>query len=401
MEWRARDSWNAPSDLMKYGYPIIDADRHVSEPIGMWKEYLPPELRDHAPYPVDLSAGEPFAARLARLGTQALLPVFPMPTLDGKPLYNKMSERAWLELARTAQERADRLVRIEEPEGHLEDMDREGIDIAVLYPTYALLIMGFEAIQPEIARGFARAYNRWLLDFCARAPTRLLPVALVSPHAPEFMKTEVSWAAERGFRAVVLRPNPVGGRRLSHPLYEEFWSECEQRAMGVVLHEGTHAYLPAPGADRFNSRFALHACSHPMEQMMALLDLIEGGVLECHPNLRVAFVEAGCSWLPYWLWRLDEEYAHLAGEVREHVRMKPSAYFRRQCVVTAEPDEPMLADVIRYVGEDVIVFGTDFPHLDHDDGLIEQALSLAGRVSKRALRKMLGGNAARFFGVNG
>jgi len=81
--------------------------------------------------------------------------------------------------------------------------------------------------------------------------------------------------------------------------------------MAVGIHEGTHSRLPTTGAERFNSRFALHACSHPMEQMMALLALIEGGVLERHRRLRVAFLESGCGWLPYWLWKLDEEYKNL------------------------------------------------------------------------------------------
>jgi len=388
---------------MRQGYRIIDADRHVVEPIGMWREYLAPELREHAPYPVAPAGGASFGERISRLGARALLPVPPMPTLDGRPLYRKMSDRAWFELAWAARQRAEHLERIERPEGHLEDMDREGIDVAVLYPTYALLIMGFDALSPELGSGFAAAYNAWLGDFCARDPARLRGVALISPHAPAQMVPELSRAVARGFQAVVLRPNLVGGRRLSHPLYEEFWAACERLAIGVVLHEGTHAYLPAAGADRFDTRFAMHACSHPMEQMMALLDLVEGGVLERHPGLRVAFMEAGCGWLPYWLWRLDEEYAHLAGEVAENVRAEPSAYFRRQCAVAAEPGEPLLPQVVELFGEESVLFGTDFPHLDHDEGIVAQALSLSlgGRLPESALRKMLWDNAARFFRVTG
>ena len=166
------------------------------------------------------------------------------------------------------------------------------------------------------------------------------------------------------------------------------------------LHEGTHAYLPTAGADRFETRFAQHACSHPMEQMMALLDLVEGGVLERHPALRVALLEAGCGWLPYWLWRLDEEYAHLAGEVEERVRMKPSAYFRRHFLVGAEADEPLLPQVIEQVGEDSLLFGTDYPHLDHDEGQVARALALRGTIPDTALRKLLWDNAARLFGLD-
>jgi predicted TIM-barrel fold metal-dependent hydrolase len=383
---------------MRDGLRIADADRHVVEPIEMWRELLPPALREHAPYH---AAGdrEPLAARVARLGARALLSPPPFPMLGGRPLYNKMSERAWLALASSASARAERLEGIERPEAHLREMDREGIDVAFLFPTYALLILGRADLGPELALGFARTYNEWLRGFCARDPERLRPVALVCPHAPDEMAPEVAAAASHGFGAVVLRPNLVGGRRLSHPAYADFWAECERRSIGVVLHEGTHATLPSAGADRFESRFALHACSHPMEQMMALLDLVEGGVLERHPMLRVALLEAGCGWLPYWLWRLDEEYAHLADEVGERVRMRPSAYFRRQCLIAAEPDEPLLPEVIRLLGEGCVLFGTDFPHLDHDEGQVGRALALRGRVPEAALRRMLWDNAADFFRI--
>jgi len=86
--------------------------------------------------------------------------------------------------------------------------------------------------------------------------------------------------------------------------------------LAVGIHEGTHSRLPTTGGERFNSQFALHACSHPMEQMMALSAPIEGGVLERHRRLRVAFLESGCGWLPCWLWKLDEEYKNLHWEVQ-------------------------------------------------------------------------------------
>lgn len=385
---------------MRDGFPIIDADRHVVEPITLWKEYLEPEFRENAPYVVPMGSG-PLAERVARLGSRALLPLPPMPMVNGRPLYRGMSERAWAELAWTALARAPHLGPLDDPATQLASMDREGVDVGFFYPTYALLLLGVEDLVPDLAAAFARAYNRWLRDHCSRDSRRLRGVGLIAPHHPAEMTNELARVIEHGFRGVVLRPNPVGGRRLSDPAYEPFWSECERCQIAVVIHEGTHAYLPAAGADRFETRFALHACSHPMEQMMAILALIEGGVLERHPALRVAFLEAGCGWLPYWLHRLDDEYAHLRGEVAEHVRLPPSAYFRRQCFIAFEPDEPLLPEVIAFVGADRLLFGTDFPHLDHDLGLVDGALALRPRLSEGVLRKLLCENAARLFGLEG
>ncbi|WP_437596015.1 amidohydrolase family protein [Sorangium sp. So ce590] len=388
---------------MRDGHRILDADRHVIEPLDLWKSHLDPELRAHAPYLAYTGEGEPLADRVAYPGPEGLLSLPPQPMVDGQPLHHRMSARTWRALASAARRRSGRLARLgplELPRTQVEDMDREGIDVAFLYPTLALMLLGMAHLEPPLASAFARAYNSWLRGFCDHDPGRLRGVALMSPHDPAQMVPELARAVALGFRAVVLRPNPVAGRTLGDPAYEAFWAECERRSIAVALHEGAHASLPAAGADRFRSRFALHACSHPMEQMMALLALIEGGVLERHPRLRVAFLEAGCGWLPYWLWRLDEiEYRGLADEVAPHVRREPSAYFRRQCFIEIEPDEPLLAQAIPWLGEGNAIFGTDFPHIDHDAGMVERALALRGRLPGDALRKILWDNAARFYGI--
>lgn len=144
----------------------------------------------------------------------------------------------------------------------------------------------------------------------------------------------------------------------------------------------------------------MHACSHPMEQMMAMLVLIEGGVLERHPRLKFAFLEAGCGWLPYWLWRLDElEYSNLGWEVRENVRMKPSEYFRRQCFISIEPDEPYVKDIIKYIGEDNILFGSDFPHMDHHPDIMDEIVALEKSLSREIVQKILWDNPMRYYGM--
>ncbi|WP_437911623.1 amidohydrolase family protein [Sorangium sp. So ce302] len=390
---------------MRDGYRILDADRHVIEPLSLWKTHLEPELRAHAPYLAYAGDGEPLADRVAHLGPEGLLRLPPQPMVDGRPVHHRMSARTWRAIAAAGRRRLGALASLgplEQPRAQLDDMDREGIDVAFLYPTLALALLGMTPLEPALASALARAYNTWLRGFCDHDPSRLRGVALMSPHDPAQMVPELARAAALGFRAVVLRPNPVAGRTLGDPAYEAFWAECERRSIAVAIHEGTHASLPAAGADRFRSRFALHACSHPMEQMMALLALIEGGVLERHPGLRVAFLEAGCGWLPYWLWRLDAiEYRGLAEEVAPHVRREPSAYFRRQCFIEIEPDEPCLEQAIPWLGEDRAIFGTDFPHIDHDAGMVERALALHRRLPGESLRKILWDNAASFYGVEG
>jgi predicted TIM-barrel fold metal-dependent hydrolase len=136
-----------------------------------------------------------------------------------------------------------------------------------------------------------------------------------------------------------------------------------------------------------------------MEHQMALLALIEGGVLERHPKLRIAFLESGCGWVPYWLWRLDREYKDMAWEVKDNVKMKPSEYFRRQCFIAMEPSETYLPEVINYIGADNLLLGSDYPHMDHEPTIVMDVVALEDRLSKKTVQKILWDNPARFYGL--
>jgi predicted TIM-barrel fold metal-dependent hydrolase len=385
---------------MREGLRLLDSDRHVLEPIEMWNEYLPPEYREGAPYYEALAPQESLEQRVARLGPKGLLPLVPLLMLDGQPALARLSERAMIELAWGFSQRLMTASVGSTPTQHLRSMEQSGVDLAFFYPTSASFLLRIDGMEPARAAAFASAYNDWLRDFCRASPERLHGVGALSLHEPTRMVAELERVAGFGWRVVVLPPNPVGGRTLSHPDYEPFWSSCERLGIAVAIHEGTHARLPTAGAERFTTRFGLNASSHPLEQMLALLTLIEGGVLERHPGLRVAFLEAGCGWVPYWLWRMDATWTHMAGEVAENVRMKPSEYFRRQCFVAIEPEEPGLVGVVQQLGADNLLFGTDYPHADHGDDIVDHVMSLRAVLSDEVIRKLLWDNPARFYGLS-
>ena len=134
---------------------------------------------------------------------------------------------------------------------------------------------------------------------------------------------------------------------------------------------------------------------------MALLSLIEGGVLERYPKLRVAFMESGCGWLPYWLWRLDTiEYQNLAWEVPQNVRMKPSDYFRRQCFIACEASEPGLDLVVKEFGTGCLLYGSDYPHMDHAAAIAADVEHISARLGRVAAREVLWNNPRRFYGCD-
>jgi predicted TIM-barrel fold metal-dependent hydrolase len=358
---------------MLNGYKIIDADAHVIEPPDMWVKYLDPEFREFAPSPDMKIKGQPITRQISlqvqEEGNRQMREAHP------NAYFNRYS-----------------------PESQLQAMEQMGVDMAFLYPTYGLWLFAIDSLPAEVIGAFVRAYNTWLYEeFCSYDPDRLRGVGAVNQHDPEGMVKELHRIADFGWKAVFLRPNPVKGRILSDPAYEPFWTECEALDIAVGLHEGTHCLLPTTGVDRFHTRFALHACSHPMEQMMALLALIEGGVLERHPKLRVAFLESGCGWLPYWLWKLDEEYKNLHWEVKNHVQCFPSEYFRRQCYIAIEPSEPYLSQIIDFLGSDNLLFGSDYPHMDYQLHGVKGGVEIEEKLPQETMNKIFWGNPRDFY----
>ena len=380
---------------MRDGFRIYDVDRHVYEPLDLWPSYLESKFAEFAPSLAYVDRGEPLSDRMVSDGPGGHIPLPPDMVVDGQPVMS-LSRGAKRQIAKAAQERPENLIEGETATAQLAAMDRDGIDAALMLPTYATYLVAMKHRQPGLAGAFASAYNRWLADMCAEDPNRLHGAALIARFDVDNMIAQARFALEKNWRAVVLRPNPIDGRLLGDPANNPFWAFCEDSGLVVVIHEGSHSQADTVGADRFTSRFGQHACSHPMEQMMAFLSLLEGGVLERHPDLRFAFLEAGCGWMVNWLWRLDDvEYGNLAEEVAETIRRPPSEYFQRQCTIGFEPDEPLIPETLNVLGDDKLMFGSDFPHLDHAEDIVGTALKLP--LERAALSRLLWENAVDFF----
>ena len=379
-------------------YPIIDADSHVTEPIDMWEKYLEVEFKSRSPYREQVQEAKSSERRAIRID------VFSNPfkelKIEGETIYHKISDKVWDEgISQMIRDYNKYAIASYDPESQVKAIKKMGVDISFLYPSVGLWLLAIDTMEPQLAGALTRAYNNWLRDFCSYDAEILRGVGAINLHAPEEMVPELRRIAAFGWKAVFLRPNPVKGRLLNDSAYEPFWSECERLGIAVSIHEGSHSRLPTTGGDRFNTRFAMHACSHPMEQMMALLALIEGGVLERYPKLRVGFLESGCGWLPYWLWRLDQEYKNLGWEVKDNVKMKPSEYFHRQCFISMEPSEPYIHEIINYIGSDNLILGSDYPHIDHEPDIMKEAVMLEEKLPKETVKKILWDNPRRFYGL--
>lgn len=348
---------------------VIDADAHFVETSIVWEKYLDEKFRSDAPQFAKDNQG-----RDRLLVGNNLLPYIPAPPgglLERRPGFVDLELR-------------------------LKDMDREGIDVMVMYPTKGLLFFGIpDAVKMD---ALCRAYNNWAAESISINPQRYIAPAVLPQLDPTMALNEAKRALKLGLRGVLIRPNPVGGRNLDHPSFEPLWHFLADNNVPLILHEGTTQDLPQFGLDRYDNFLYRHVVSHAFEQMAATMCLIMGGVLERHPNLRVMIVECGVGWVPYWLDRLDDHQDHWS-HASLKLKEKPSDYFRRQCFVAAECAEHLIPFVVNAIGDDNVCFSTDYPHQDHPfEGVVDLIKNMPG-INDENKRKILGANAARLFGI--
>jgi predicted TIM-barrel fold metal-dependent hydrolase len=361
----------------------MDSDMHLREPADLWAKYMDPEWRDQAPSILSSTARSSAMVLLDGKILRGYDPTYRGGIFDGTRIDVEIKE---------ARERGFDAV------SQLQAMDREGVDVAALYPSIGLGIMMREEINPKLAAAVARAYNSWLHDFCKADPKRLKGVAMLSLHdVSEAVKEAERAVSKLGFIGVFARPEPLRNLPWHSRYYDTLWNCLESLGVPIGFHSAAAAgELPQIG-DRFGDNLLLrHVVSHPMENMLAMADVIGGGVCERHPKLKIAFLECYCGWLSFLLRRMDN--AMEKGRFPTAGQLKPSEYFKRQCWISTE-HEKELPMVIEMVGDDQIVFSTDYPHGDSDfPHAVEEFIEMDG-ISAESFKKILWDNCARLYGL--
>jgi hypothetical protein len=280
-------------------------------------------------------------------------------------------------------------------EAWLRALDKGGMETAILYPTLGLFMSFLRDRGWAVA--LCRAYNSFMHEEFIKADPRLKAVALLPVQDPDAAAGELRRAVrELGHVGAMLAADGthlLGDERFT-PVYEE------AQRLGVML--GVHAsgsHLGGAGVDLFPRFIQAHTCSHAFGQMRQLTSMVFEGVPERFPELRIAFLEAGCGWAPYWMERMDDEYAKRRAEAPA-LRKTPSEYIRGGTIYfSCEADEWLLPQALRLVGEDQIVYASDFPHWDNTyPGSLDE-IRTRGDLADAQKRKVLGENARRLYGL--
>ncbi len=275
---------------------------------------------------------------------------------------------------------------MEDIDVRLEEMDRVGLDVAVL----SVSIPNVYFADPAEAPDLCREANEGLLGILERAPGRFRAWASVPLQNPAMAVQELEFSRQTGMVGVVLGTN-IRGKSLTDPAWRPFFEACD--AYGTVIF--FHPMSPADGA--LYRQYALAPLlGFINDTNVAIASLIFDGFFDRYPHIRVIVPHLGGA-LPYLAERLDNGYRAYP-ECRAHIEDLPSTYLKRLYYDTVSFHAPALQCAIDTVGVDHLLLGSDAPHVIGDlPRAIETVEALP--LDEGAREAILSGNARTLLGL--
>ena len=389
----------------RFGYDVVDADGHILETLEMHEQFRDHYLeRPHSRHLGDMlqeMRSPQYAGRTGGDSSGSFLWTLrsSSPKAVGRWRALGLPRDQKVELPRNMATRTGSRAEAAplDPAGRLLDMDLEGIDTAVIYPSRLNYYCAMDDVALETA--IYRAYNRWMSDHCRTDPRRLRYIAVVSMRDIEAGVTEIRRSAEDRSMVGVYVSGHMDDHLLDDPMFYPLWEEALSLDLPIVVHGGTARPPYGVGTHEMGGNWFLqHSATNPFEVMRAMASLIGGGVLDRFPKLRFAFLEAGVGWLPYWLDRMDE-HAEMMPRYVPLLKRSPRQAFMdgSRCFVSCDPDESTLEFVVPMVGEDRVIYASDYPHFDSRFPDTVRLIAEHPRLTDSAKKKILSENALRLY----
>ena len=379
---------------------IVDADAHISEPYDLWSSRAPAAWRDRLPRIQEIEGQKHWVVdRDVVLGPAGAASVV---AKDGHK--SKGTEFFGWKLEDVHRASYDMKAR-------LEVLDGFGIHAQVIYPNLAGCgNQRFGSLDDdELRRLCATVYNDAMAEIQADTGNRILPMALMPWWNIDHCVAEVERAAGMGLRGIVMcsDPDSIGLPDLGADAWSPFWEICSDLDMPVNFHIGAsetswnmfgRAAWPSMGMSR---KLALGSANLFMENARVLGNMIYSGVLERYPKVKVVSVESGIGWIPFMLETLDYEWMETGAQSELTLTMPPSEYFRRQIFGCFWFENTAPTKLIDVIGEDNVLFETDFPHPTCLYPDVKKYLAeVTADWSDERRRKILQDNAASLYKVD-
>ncbi|MCW2887260.1 MAG: hypothetical protein QOE54_1684 [Streptosporangiaceae bacterium] len=387
------------------GFRVFDGDNHLYEPREALTAFLPPEYKGAIRY-VEVEG----RTKIATLGQ--ISDYIPNPTFDvvAAPGAQEDYFRHGNPEGKSRREILGKPIRsidaFREPAPRLALMDEQGIDKAMMYPTLASLVEERFRDHPEATHTIIHGLNQWLHEtWTFDWKGRIFTTPIITLPIVEKAIEELNWAVERGARAVLVRPAPVPGlhglRSFALPEFDPFWQRVCETGVLVIMHssdsgysrfanewEGAGEFLPFQPTP-FRAYWTM--AHNPAADAVAALAC--HGALARFPDLRIASVENGASWVAPLLETLADTYKKMPQLFPED----PVEAITR-CLYVNPFWEDDVAELANSIPMDHIFFGSDFPHPEGLADPLSYVDHLSGLPDEQ-IAKVMGGNLTRLMRV--
>ncbi len=389
-------------------FPVFDVDNHMYESRDAFTRHLPERYAGLIKY-VEVNGRTKIAVR------NKISDYIPNPTFDVVAAPGAQMEyfRAGNKEGRSRREIMGKPIRamdaFRNPEARVKLMDELGLDRALMWPTLASLLEERLSDDPVATHVVIHAFNQWMYeDWTFGYEDRIFPTPVITLSIVDEAIKELEWVLDKGARVILIRPAPVPGlfgtRSMALPEFDPFWQRVADSGVMVGMHASDSGYsrhinewegrregemLPFSNSSAFELLMNLQ--HRPIFDTIA--SVIGHGLCTRFPTLKIAPVENGSAWVRPLLAELAEVYEKHPYAFDED----PVAVFKRNIFVHPFHEEDP-KQLVSLLGEEQVLFGSDYPHPEGMADPLEFVDELEG-LSDRAVRQVMGGNLARLVGV--
>ena len=238
-----------------------------------------------------------------------------------------------------------------EPNARLRDMDRDGVEVDILYASHLRHVYGLSVKDEPFFRAIAHSYNDWLMEYCSVAPNRLIGLPVLSILNIEGAVEDLTHYAKQGAKGFMIASSTPIGMNYGEASFDRLWAAAQDADVPLGLHTTTGAWKKS----KFHHPKIRTFIRGEGEIQTSLLEMIYGGVFDRFPRLKIVAAEWDIGWV-----------AHMVAKFKDHdpktgLKLAPADYFRRNIWFTFENDRAGVLTTPLY-GADRFLWASDYPH---------------------------------------
>ncbi len=361
-------------------YPVISADSHITEHPETYTKYIDAKWRDKAPVIVNTpNRGDVFV-------------------IDG--MKNPIALGLVAAAGKPADEISEAGVTFDElhrggwdPVARLDEQAQDGVAAEILYPTVGMVLCNHSDF--DYKKACFDAYNRWIAQYCASNPVRLLGCGQSAMRTPQEGIEDLRAIKALGLRGVMM-PGEPALEDYDSEIYNPFWEAAIEMELPLSFHILTMRNSHTRGP-RINSFLSIIRGNQDIMGM-----LIFGGVFERYPQLKVVCVEADAGWVPHYMYRMDHAYKRHRNWLAPNTNLskKPSEYFSENIYTTFQ-DDWVAFKMANDMNWHRLLWANDFPHSDSTWPWSQQMLKEQTKnLTDEQTQAILSNNVAELYNID-